>query len=649
MRRAFFFGILILPVFFFQGRIPSAFASSSSIIISEVSIAGEKTSDEFIELFNQSDQAVFLSGMQLRRRTQSGSESSVRVFPKDFSVPPHSYFLFAHSQGIFASPFADTDGSSSALANDNSIGLFTRSGAGGVLIDSVTWGKGALFAPTAPVFANPTKNTSLVRDRTTLLFEETAVMTPTNSKGETWAFETEDDDPPPDPLPENSPTSTVRFSELLPNPEGDEGTGEFIELYNASLVSLSLDGFRIHDASQSAGYTFPSGVQIEGQGYMVLWRSTSGLALNNSDEVVTLRNKDSVILDTVFYKKTKEGVSLNFGGLAQPFRGGTPTPGLANLLNTLPATKEKVPKKGYRYVPVAFDARGKDEDGDALKYTWDFGDDHRSYKEETTHTYEKNGTYQVTLTTSDGSDDVVETFHVNIESFPKAQVRITALVPNPHGTDSENEWIIIENRGKKEVDLKGFSIATGSTSDKIVNHPVREKFVIPPKSERKLARTVALFTLPNKKGKIELRAPDGEVIQKIKYKSEVSLKEDLVYRKEKGKTWQWEASSGTEDAKELGEESEVTPSIIVPISEAVALETLPLEEAAPSPSEISLPTPEASGEEKQVLGVQTVSVTPLDTYTLSQTQTSPARHFFQVLLGDLNAWLNTWQNTKYAP
>src|SRR6185369_232242 len=48
------------------------------------------------------------------------------------------------------------------------------------------------------------------------------------------------------------------------------------------------------------------------------------------------------------------------------------------------------------------------------------------------------------------------------------------------------------------------------------------------------------FTLPNIKGKIELRAPNGDVLQKVKYKLEKSAGENIAFHKEKGKRWQWQ-------------------------------------------------------------------------------------------------------------
>ncbi len=538
-------GFLILFGALFVLGPKGTFAAPGDILISEVSVSGEKSSDEFVELYNTSDSPLDLSGLQLRRRTQSGSESSVKVFTKNSFIPAHGHFLWANSQGLFALPFADSETSSSALADDNSIALFTSSGASGVLIDSIAWGKGSLFSPSTPIFPNLEKKQSLTRTTDTLTWTVTTLLTPTNSRGETWA------PPGPDPiLPPPITLTAIRFNEIFANPSGNEEEQEFIELLNEADDATDVGGFTLRDASKTGAYTFPLKTILNGHSYLVLKRSTSKLSLNNSNESLSLFSTTGALVDTVAYQKTKEGISLNYTGSG--WRGGIPTPGAANQLNTLPETREKVPKKGYRGVPVSFNARGKDADGDTLKYVWDFGDGHKSYKATTTHRYEKNSTYTIVLTVSDGSDDVSETFALKIESFPETKVRITSLVPNPRGLDSEGEFLIIENREKKSVNLKDFSITTGWK--KLINHPIRENFIIAAKSEGRLTREFSLFTLPNEKGRVELRGPDGKTLQKIQYKLTTSAKEDAIYRKEKGKRWQWEevkVSPGAAEKEEV--------------------------------------------------------------------------------------------------
>ncbi len=623
-----------------------ALATPPDIILSEVSIAGEKSSDEYIELYNTSDVALDLSGKQLRRKTQSGNESSIKVFPSQSIIPAHGYFLWANSDGLFKSPFADTETSSSALASDNSVGLFSQSGSDGILLDSLSWGKGALFSPDDIALPNPVKNTALTRDLATLSWTPTTTLTPTNSRGDAWTTPT----PDPTPLPAEG-TVSVRFNEVFANPKGDEAEGEFIELYNNSLTEVILDGLHIKDASQTGDYTFPKGTVIEAQGYFLLTRGASKISLNNSNETLTLSTSVGTLLDSMNYTKTKENISLNYTPTS--WRGGPPTPGAPNQLNTLPETKERVPKKGYRGVPVSMNARGEDADGDALKYTWDFGDNHKSYKRETTHTYEKNGTHAITLTTTDGSDDTVETFSIKIESFPEANVRITSFMPNPAGNDSENEWLIIENRGKKSVDLQGYGIATGWK--KLSNHPIRESFVIKPKSEAKLTRTFSLFTLPNQKGKIELRSPDGKTIQDIKYKLEKSIPENAVYSKEKGKRWEWHEAPDTEIPDTPPPTSEPKEAVIDdPISE---LPELPPQEETSEPEVLGVSTENIASHHRAYLKLLNYGTTvelpdeiilafPEETETLPRTREHYALAFAKEILSDINTTLNNWQNEE---
>ena len=342
-------------------------------------------------------------------------------------------------------------------------------------------------------------------------------------------------------VPEESPSSlpmtgAIRINEVFPNPDTPQDVGEYIELYNLSDTDIDLSGWKITDATKTGGdYTFPSKTSLPAHGYFVIDDTDFSFSLNNGEEALSLFNPTGTLIDTVTYTKTTEGASLN--RTATGWRASrTLTPLAPNILsNTLPSTKERVPKKGYRQVNINFEANGKDTDGDRLKYVWDFGDGHKSYLEETSHRYEKSGTYTVTLTTKDGSEEIVETFRLKIEKFDPPKLRIMRLLPNPAGADTTPgaEWIEIQNHTKKNVDLLGYSIATGSK--KLVNHPIRASFIIPKKSVRRLTRAHALFALPNQKGKIELRAPDGKPIHDLKYGFDSSLTDNTILQKEKGK------------------------------------------------------------------------------------------------------------------
>lgn len=497
----------------------------ASLILSEVQVSGDKAADEFVELYNTGSEPVNLKDYSLRRKSQgdvTAKGSSLKTFSSSDTVPALGYFLWASSSGIFQD-HADTT-TSGGLSDNNSLGLFSKDGD---LIESLTWGTGHTLPFSPAQFGNPDKKESFVRDLDTLSWSKTKAISPTNSKGEVWKEETP---PPPDP----KPFLQIVINEVFPNPKEKGDIGEFIELYNPLSETVGLSGWEIRDATASGKYVFPSGQKIEGQGYVVITDKDFTLSLNNGKETLTLFDAEKRIVHTVSYDKTKEGVTLNLVG--DKLRGGkVPTPGKENILNTDPVTKEKVPKKGYQDIPVTFSAKGKDSDGDKLKYTWDFGDGRKSYKAETTHKYKEVGKYTVTLTTDDGTDTITETFELKIEKYEAPKLRIIALSPNPEGKDSDFEWIKIENREKKSVDLQGFGIATGSKRKSITNHPIKDSLEIKGKSVKRLTRDNALFTLHNSKGYVELRAPNGAVIHDLKYKFDKSLKEGTVLKKEKGK------------------------------------------------------------------------------------------------------------------
>lgn len=593
----------------------AAVAASPDIVISEVQITGDSSDDEFIELYNPGDSDVSLGDYALRRKTKGDTSAlgtSVRSFSAGDIIPAGGFFLWANSKSTFVS-LADTT-TTGSLTDDNSLALLGKDNA---VIDAITYGSGhAVPFSGSATLSNPGKKQSLVRDLDTLDWSKTSSPTPTNRSG--IVFEEQEATAPV------HTDSTVRINELLPDPKEKGEKTEYIELYNGADDAVPLVGWTIRDASKTGKYVFPDGTSIAGKGYLVITRETSGLSLNNSDEAVSLFDESGALVHSVRYGKTKENVSLNYSDGA--WRGSKSlTPGKENILNNLPSAKERIPKKGYAKVPVEFSAKGKDKDKDKLKYTWDFGDGHKSYKRETSHTYKKKGTYTVRLTISDGAEDTVETKKVKISKYKHPDLKITELAPNPAGKDTDNEWLIIENKGRKKVNLRDFAIATGWKS--LSNHPIRNDLFIEAGKTLRLSRKDSLFSLPNKQGKIELRAPDGKTLQKVKYQLASSVKENTVYRKEKDLPWTWVAAQ----------------TAAAPVMASVPTETLSLsKETAPPAQEIPT-TPEQ--QEKEVTEVPPSAPSPEtpEIIPVQETRSTAAvLRSIENLLSSLNASLNTF-------
>ncbi len=123
-----FFSFLFFPFF------------TIGIIISEVQIEGESVDECYIRLYNPSERDIDISGYNLRKKTSTGTDNSVRVFPADSTIKTNDYFLWASSrEDNFPSKMNADVFSTQYLSSNNSIALFDSNGS---LIDAVAWGDG---------------------------------------------------------------------------------------------------------------------------------------------------------------------------------------------------------------------------------------------------------------------------------------------------------------------------------------------------------------------------------------------------------------------------------------------------------------------------------------------------------------------------
>jgi hypothetical protein len=325
-------------------------------------------------------------------------------------------------------------------------------------------------------------------------------------------------------LPVIKCSKEIRINEIFPNPKDE--SEEYVELYNFSKDKQNLSSWILRDASKSGKYELPGGTEIKSGEFAVISKKDSGLSLNNSgEETVSLYCPDEKLISSVSYKSAKEGVSYNFSEAGWRWSKFL-TPGKANIFNNLPTVKVDEPKKVYKNVYADFSAKAKDMDKDKLKYTWDFGDGHKSYKRETRHKYEKTGKFTVKLKVSDGSEDVIREFKIEVKKMKRYEVEITAFSANPAGKDTENEWVEVTNQSKKKINLVKWSLATGWKNP--YNHPITEKLYVKPGETKKIGRDISKFTLANTKSKIELRYPDGKKADEVEYNREGnSIKEDI--------------------------------------------------------------------------------------------------------------------------
>lgn len=352
----------------------------------------------------------------------------------------------------------------------------------------------------------------------------------------------------------------IRLNEVLPNPKGDEGKEEYIEIYNGESFTVNLKDWILKDSSKKE-FIFSDDHQIKSGEYLTLYRDDFKFSLNNSGkESVYLLDPDKNIIFAVFYESAKEDISYNFDGSRWSWSKHL-TPNEENKFNSAPKVKVKKIKSGYAGMPVYFEADVKSKDEDDLKYVWDFDDGGKSYLQNVNHTFKKEGKYKVKLTVDDGATGVEKSFTIKIKKYPKATVEITRLLPNPEGNDTGEEWLEVKNNSSKEVNLKGWKIATGQ--ENLTNHSITDDLKISSGATFQITRENALFSLNNKEAKIELRYPNGKTAAEISYKKD-KIEEGEICQNERGNcAWillreeDEEADEETEEVNNQEEDGEI--------------------------------------------------------------------------------------------
>lgn len=154
---AIFVGLTVVAFSKQPSQVMSAIADH--VVISEIQTIGDFARDEFVELYNPTDNPVDLSGWRLSRLSSGGSETNL-VASMAGTIPAHGYFLITHPENNIIEPDMVYSASSSSITANNTVLLY--SDAGSTVIDKVGMGLEA-FDPEATAAADPAENQSIER------------------------------------------------------------------------------------------------------------------------------------------------------------------------------------------------------------------------------------------------------------------------------------------------------------------------------------------------------------------------------------------------------------------------------------------------------------------------------------------------------
>lgn len=234
------------------------------------------------------------------------------------------------------------------------------------------------------------------------------------------------------------------------------------------------------------------------------------------------------------------------------------TPGQANEIKNNPPIAKITIQQGEisGSPPLSINVTGEessDPDNDTLAFSWDFGDGYTySTANPPSHSYEKAGTYTLTLNVSDSfgaahsdsllinvidsSAPIVPQETTTPQEQPAAaqetanptpqnptpqniKIIINEFMPDPEGTDTNNEWIEIKNLSSTSVNLKDYKLDDIEGGSSPYTFP---ETILAPDEIKAFYSNITKITLNNDTDKVRIIDPSGNLIDEILYEKTVS-------------------------------------------------------------------------------------------------------------------------------
>jgi hypothetical protein len=144
------------------------------LVIAYVQITGGvgATDEDILKIHNPTSEEIDISGWKLRKRTKSGTESSIRVLVEGSVIPSGGHFTWANSSNGFSSTVNANASSTQTLSSDNSAALFTSDD---ILVDAIAWGSehASPFIEGSAYPDNPEAGEALIRKAANGFIEDT--------------------------------------------------------------------------------------------------------------------------------------------------------------------------------------------------------------------------------------------------------------------------------------------------------------------------------------------------------------------------------------------------------------------------------------------------------------------------------------------
>ena len=337
-----------------------------------------------------------------------------------------------------------------------------------------------------------------------------------NSGAETEISDEESESPPQESEENEQENSVVvgyhdlRINEFMPDPES--GADELVEIYNTLETAVDLTGWVVEEGGGKQ--TDLSGEIVAG-GYVVVERKY----LNNSGDILFLRDAEGTMIDQVTYGNWDDGIIED--NIPAPKKGNTIILHQGEYKETIISSFGEM--NVYTAKQDSSDANQESDNND--QETTDPVDNLQEDEviENNQEAEEQDG---VEDDLSDPEEEIQADEDQQTVNYDYSdEIAISELLPNPEGSD-DSEWIELHNTGETTVNLKGWSLDDGEGGSSPFT--VEEDLFIEAGQYLIIDRAMSGLALNNSGDAVRLMDPDGVIVSEYTY---VTCHE--------GKSWAW--------------------------------------------------------------------------------------------------------------
>lgn len=375
---------------------------------------------------------------------------------------------------------------------------------------------------------------------------------------------------------------TIIINEIMYDLPGTDDKHEWIEIKNISSAPVDLKDWKFFDGDGTTNHGLNEPPKNGGQGSLVIpangYAILSGdaptflsdhpgfsgtvidtvMSLGNASDILKIINNEGTAVDEVLYAKEMgaagDGYSLErVNDYSNQFCPSQYLGGSAGLTN-VPNCFSQTPTPSSTGVGATPSPTPPVADVGATPIIIPTANPTRTPTSSPTNVGEATPTPTVSgVGAPTPSSTAVGVISLNINEF----------IPNPDGSDEENEWIEIYNAGETEVNLSGWKLKDASEKEfNFTNEKIDSKGYLV------LTRPQTKITINNDTETLSLISPKGDVVSQIQYSG--GSQGGSSFARYAKNDWRWtnlltpgkvnEFSQENKKGAVLGSEADISPS-----------------------------------------------------------------------------------------